>query len=458
MAILQGIGNLILDILQVLSKHLQIAIDSGRKAMEERVAEAMNSHMVAVNKMPAPSGESEEAFIGKFMADPAMQTEFPDHKQRAAVAYEKWGEKNAAKNAGAVDYQAIETAEVTIPVIRADVLSYGPGELGSSTTLGKEGAKVLYSAESLKDEEFLETVLRSPFSVSTHEKNTNEANRDVDGWACKVWFDESDQTVYAKGYVVGADNVQYVKQNKLREGFGTSAFIKFVDIKKQDGVSSTGVTYDAITTKLSCSHIAILPDIRDRKNVIVAINALQEHTDVSSTQSVNENRLSIVKNAGGTMADEKELKGMVKDAVNEAAEERAKNEKYSEMENALKAANEEIAKLKGGNAKNEEPKKDEEEPAMNAEEEDKKKEAENAKNAMASEALMSAASEILGISYAKPVPVLQVCNAFGIKGKPFHEAVIALNAKIAEHKKPTVTEEAKNSEGGSEWERLTKAL
>lgn len=419
--------------------------------------------MVAVNKMPSPAGsQDEESFIGKFMASPEMQKEFPDEKQRAAVAYSKWREsKNSAQNAGAVDYQAIESAEVTIPVIRADVLSYGPGELGNGTAIGKEGAKVLYSEESLKDPEFLETVMRSPFSVSTHEKNTNEANRDVDGWARKVWFDENDKTVYAQGYVVGADNIQYVKQNKLRDGFGTSAFIKFIDIKRQDGVSSTGIAYDAVTTKLSCSHVAILENIRDRKNVIVAINALQEHTDVTTTQAVINNDKSIsVRNSGGIMADDKELKGMVKDAINEAAEEKARNEKYEAMENALKAKNEELEALKSKMAKNGgEEEKDKKEPAAeNAEEdEEKKKEAENAKNALATDALMASASEILGVRYDKPVPVMQIVNAFGIKGKPFHESVIALNAKITELKKPVA--EAMNSEGeGSEWSKLTAAL
>ncbi len=45
--------------------------------------------------LPHPSAkDTQDDFIGRFMADPAMQTEYPDQKQRAAVAYKQWRSEN----------------------------------------------------------------------------------------------------------------------------------------------------------------------------------------------------------------------------------------------------------------------------------------------------------------------------------------------------------------------------
>lgn len=39
-------------------------------------------------------GESREDFISRFMADPKMRAEFPNEKQRYAVAIDAWIDKN----------------------------------------------------------------------------------------------------------------------------------------------------------------------------------------------------------------------------------------------------------------------------------------------------------------------------------------------------------------------------
>lgn len=41
--------------------------------------------------MPKPNeGEKLQAFISRFMSSEAMKAEYPDHKQRLAVAYSTW--------------------------------------------------------------------------------------------------------------------------------------------------------------------------------------------------------------------------------------------------------------------------------------------------------------------------------------------------------------------------------
>ena len=50
--------------------------------------------------MPLPkpfSGESQKDFISRFMSNPTMIREYPDKKQRAAVAYSTWRRKELKK-------------------------------------------------------------------------------------------------------------------------------------------------------------------------------------------------------------------------------------------------------------------------------------------------------------------------------------------------------------------------
>ena len=41
--------------------------------------------------MPTPNGDEKEGdFVSRFMGNDAMQAEYPDQKQRLAVAYSQW--------------------------------------------------------------------------------------------------------------------------------------------------------------------------------------------------------------------------------------------------------------------------------------------------------------------------------------------------------------------------------
>lgn len=179
-------------------------------------------------------------------------------------------------------YQKIESAEIEIPVIAEDVLVYQAGELGASYP---DVTRLFYSAEALQDPEYLETVTRSPLQVQTHEKNTSEFNRGVDGWPLSAWWDEAERRVKVRGIVHGEDNVAYVKENRNKPNFGTSAYISFLEIDRTPGTAPNGKPYDAIVRKAVNNHIAILPNVRDPKNVILAMNAVKEEPDMQDGQN-----------------------------------------------------------------------------------------------------------------------------------------------------------------------------
>lgn len=371
-----------------------------------------------------------------------LRDNFTNRSRKASKATKaKLETKGSAKNSKAVnaakDFQKIETAEIEVPVIAADVLTYGPGELG---TAYPEETKLYYSPEALEDEEYLETVRRSPFQVQTHEKNTTEFNRDVDGWPREVWWDKDKKKVIAKGYVHGKENVEYVKENKGKPTFGTSAFISFLKVDKTPGVSPEGKPYDAIVRKAVNNHIAILPNVRDPKNVILAMNALEE-TKKEENESKNEDKPSEMAEEKKRMPiDPEEFKSAM-DAYMSAKQ--AEEAKMAALKNELK---EELKDEK--NAKNEEEKKKEEaENKAKNEEEKKKEEEESASNALPSEEMVKDFSEALGLTFKKTPSLKELAGLAGVSATNTAELVTALNAKRTELKKgvSSTETEAKNS-------------
>ena len=57
--------------------------------------------------LPTPSGdEDEDTFVSRAMSDEAMKSEFPDRKQRLAVAYSQY--KKQGKTASLFRYETLE--------------------------------------------------------------------------------------------------------------------------------------------------------------------------------------------------------------------------------------------------------------------------------------------------------------------------------------------------------------
>ena len=329
------------------------------------------------------------------------------------------------KNSKVNDFQKIKTSTVEIPVIKATVLEYEPGELGEKFP---DRTKLYYSPEAISDKDFLESILLSPIQVQTHEKNTSEYNLDVNGWSREAWFNDKDKTTYLKGVLIGSDNIQYAKENVNKPGFGTSAFISFLDIEKKPGVTPDGLQYDAIAKKAICNHVAILENIRDKENKIVSINAKNAIIKNSQKEEIK-------------MAEEKKESSINQDDFEKAYQAMMdKKNSLNEMKEQIK--NELREEMK--NAKNEDKPEEKKEEKTIPNEEPKKEEDTKAENALPSEKIIGIYSDVFNTTFQKTPTFKELGDLAGVSAKSFPELVQAVNAKAKEFSSSIV--EVQNSE------------
>jgi len=347
----------------------------------------------------------------------------PKRKPKAKKALAS-AKNNTAVNA-VHEYQKIQTAEITIPVIAEDVLTYGPGELGAAYP---DTTNLYYPESAISDEDYLDTITRSALQVQTHEKNTSEYNRDVDGWPLEAWYDSGTKKAMLKGILHGEANVAYAKENLNKPGFGTSAFISFIKIRKQEGIAPNGKKYNAIAEKLVNNHVAILPNIRDPKNVIVALNAVAKEEDDTTTDDKDKNE--ITNNEDKPMPVDKDE---LRKAMNEIREEDAAKEDAinKAVKNELEKKEKEALKEAENKAKNEDKEETKsEEKAENTADEDK--DDAEAANALPSDEMLKDFSDHLGIKFPKAPTLRQLGKMVGVEAKNSFELITALNAKRKE--------------------------
>lgn len=389
--------------------------------------------------------------LAKRLHDLADEMLGPKYEPVLFRAQNREGGQNSA-----VDFQKIQSAEIEVPVIYATVLAYKPGELGYATEFARYGGRVYYTPEAVSDPEFLETVRRAPFSVATHEKNSSEANRDIDGWPTESWYDETQNCAMVKGLILGADNVEYAKQNKTAARFGSSADLSFLKLEVVSGVTPDGQEYDAKVVKLCCNHVAILPNIRDPKNTIRAINAThipngEKNIEKALTDGVVQARArASTANGRNNVAEENKLdKGELKNALEEIEKEKSANARHEEMSKSMTSLSARMAeiekKFEGGGT-----------PAGTTNEDHEKKEKEpdadnalNALNAMPAQETVAAFSKHFGIDFGGKTPSFPVLGRLiGAEGKPFGEIITAVNAKRAEIEGAQAPVEGAQNSGG----------
>jgi hypothetical protein len=412
--------------------------------------------------------------------------------------------RNAAAAAavvnGTTDYQKIKTAEIEIPVIAEDVLVYQGGELGSAYP---DVTRLFYSKEAISDPDYLETVQRSPLQVQTHEKNTSEFNRGVDGWPLSAWWDEAERRVKVRGVLHGEDNVRYAEENRNQPNFGTSAYISFLEIDRTPGIAPNGKPYDAVVRKAVNNHIAILPNVRDPKNVILAMNAVKEEAsnmdlkedekytmgDLRTPMSAARIRELLDdiekrrgpqarKDAERTVSRARKTPVVPWNADKANANNQEKNMDYDEFKGHMNAYEKEKdsenqlvdkvtnAVLEKMNATKNEDKPSDEKPveekkeAGNADEkppEEKKEEKEEAANALPSESMVKDFSDALGIRFENTPTLKALALVAGVNstGSPA-ELIAALNAKRETLKRPESS--AQNSSGAVSIDDLIKSM
>lgn len=351
----------------------------------------------------------------------------------------------APVNNASVDHQKIRTAEIELPVIAADVLTYEPGELGPAY---QERTRLYYTPEALKDPEYLQTVLRSPLQIQTHEKNTTEHNRGVDGWPTLAWWDDTEKRVKVKGVLHGESNVQYAESNRNKPDFGTSAFISFLEIERTPGTAPNGKPYDAMVKKAVNNHIAILPGVRDPGNVILAMNAVApaEPNDA--------------KNQDQEKPKEEKRMALDKDEFR-AAMQAYQSEENREDELVNKIKNAVMEEMKGGDKTENKAKNEDGEDSEKKEKpvEEKKEDADAANSAASfvqpSEAMIKAFSDSLGVAFNRPPSIRELASLVGVEGKTDADLVTALNAKKAAI---ATTETATEKPAATTVDQLLKGL
>jgi hypothetical protein len=354
--------------------------------------------------------------------------------------------------------ERIQTLDFSVPVLRAAVLDYAAGELQSANPeLSQKAVRLYYPPDEVSKKDFLDSIQKAPVSVGSHEKNTSEHNVSIDGWPVKVYYDAKRQAAIMDGVVKGASKADYVRQLQNAENFGASGFIDAREIEIISGVTPTGEPYDAIARKLHCTHVALLPNVRDPANKIETRNArafvfnagnITNNEKGFTDSTTNAEAQASNKNAGGksNMADEKEkgaddLRNAIRNVLDDMEKEKAGSAKMSELEKTVNALRNELDTLKNGgkNAETTEPEKKPGEAANSEHTEPDGDEAPaetlNTKNAKPSQDTIKAFADHFGIDFGRTTPSFNaLASLAGVKAEAFGDMVVAVNAKAKEIK------------------------
>lgn len=380
--------------------------------------------------------------------------------------------------------ERIETLEFTVPVLRCGVLDYKAGELQSNNPeISGRAIKLYYPPEEVSKKSFLDTIKKAPISIGTHELNTSEFNLDISGWCTAVEYSEKQDAAVADGIVKGEQNAAYIRRYARTADFGASGFIDVGRIELKSGTTPQGEVYDAIAHDLSCTHVALLPNVRDPENKITTHNARvmifnsvslknempspkgdeseeafigkfmtdkkmqSEFPDEKQRTAVAYKKWSgknSIKNGVTKMAEEKEApaidKNALRNVLDEIKNEDAASTKLAELEKTVNALSAKMAESEKGKSENAE----ESEEAKNADEEKngegkngegKDEEIINAKNAKPTQETIKLLGEHYGIDFGRTTPTFNaLASLLGASDKSFIEKIGVVNAKAKELK------------------------
>jgi len=341
------------------------------------------------------------------------------------------------------DAERIETLRFVVPALRVGVLEYAPGQLQTGAPeLQNKTVKLYYPPEALQDKKFLKSLEDAPIVLGGHDKTTNEKDKEIDGWARSVRYDESQQAAIVDGTVKGKDGAKYIRDNFKGEGFGASAFIDVYGLKVEEGTTPDGYDYNAVATKLRAVHLALAPSVRDPENQIELVNAVT----INSRGTMNK------KTEGKMEMDERALAAIVANTVKEVLAKNAEGEELKDMKKTLSEVIDAVDTLKkaissetkeraeDGEAKNE--KEDEEKEVKNKEESEKGKEKEKEKeegegatleNAIPSQKIVSAFASAFNIEFGRKTPSFKtLASLAGIKTDDPSERIALVNTKFSE--------------------------
>lgn len=353
----------------------------------------------------------------------------------------------SAKNDAVRDKQEISTAYIIVPVLAVGNMDYAAFETSPDQ---KVPIVVNYSEEAVSDPDYIKSLLTSPLNIGTHEQNTNEENKFVDGWVTDSWFDEDKKQAMVKAVIIGQKEIDYVKEHKDDKGFGASGFITFDDYTKDD-------TGNMTLKKITNQHIAITENVRDPELKIYSMNsqdaAIREaksKVDLQIMPVTDENKRNqdSIKNEEESNMTPEEIKKYVLEAMSETKDAEATNAEMVGMKKDIDEIKNSLSALIG---KKEEEEISEEAGAANTEEEDKAAEekaasekaaAENVSgsNALVSDKLLASIAEKTGMVFNAKTTLNDLKNVFELKEEKPLDILKAVNAIVID------SESAQNSE------------
>lgn len=353
--------------------------------------------------MPNPTqGESESEFVSRFMESPEARADYPDQKQRAAVAYSKFRERqNAAcaicaqefkdwtlyrdhmQEAHKQDLMKVANTGQVGRKMRVRFIEPGPANYADIGT-------VLISKEAL--DKFAHTIEGRPIFNEVHKEVSNDdfSSGRADGiMGGNVRF-EQDGWFWADAYVWDPATIQNIVQN----GYKVSCAY---DVKRWSDAGGTyhNIPYNREVLDGEYTHMAIVNNPRYERATIVYNDkggAMKLKWFTRSKDKPEEQVASEVELTNAVVPlDGKEvpLEDVIKGFTAQAKRQELANAKLGD-EDLIQVGDAKIAvkDLKAGylaslkNAEDDEKKKKEDEERQNAEEEEKKKkEEEERKNA-----------------------------------------------------------------------------
>lgn len=337
------------------------------------------------------------------------------------------------------DRQEIATSFITVPVLGVGPITYPPFNL---TPEQSETVTFDYTESAVSDPEYLQSLFTSPLNVGTHELNTGESNKYVDGWVIDAWYDKETKQAVVKAVIIGQAEIDYIKKHKDDNGFGASGFISF----DKYSVAEDG---NRILEKITNQHIAITENVRDPNLKIRAMNStvrpVNRNVDqnlVSDSVADNDKKASNTNNKnniGGSDMEPSEVKEIVKGLLDERQSSETTNAEMEGMKEEISSIKNAVNELKEMYKPKEEPStkaENQDPPEAKTEKEENKPKTEDelaelaAANAFIGDSLLSEIAEKTGLTFEQKPKLIDIARILELKQRKPVEILAAVNAFI----------------------------
>lgn len=219
--------------------------------------------------MPLPSPKSNESrgdFIARCMANPTARSDFPDDKQRGAVCFRQWRERNKDHSMTDISFTDVVMLDglrrtddgylvADARVARTGIQEYRGFEVGKPEL---ERVRVYRPEEEVFARDAMRTYAHRPVTLDHPTEFI-----DADNWKKHAIGQTGDevvrdgQTVRVPLVLMDADAIKAVEEGKRELSMGYAA-----ELVWEDGETPDGEPYDAIQKTLRMNHLAVVARAR----------------------------------------------------------------------------------------------------------------------------------------------------------------------------------------------------